>query len=105
VRREACGQARKAPPSLKPQAPSRSAKPPAPIWIFEQLGAEPWGRLGSGAVELVASILILLPATAAVGALLAIGVMAGASPDPVERSPICSRPVPSASQPAWSESS
>jgi hypothetical protein len=48
------------------------------IWIFEQLGAEPWGRLGSGAVELVASILILLPATAAVGALLAIGVMAGA---------------------------
>jgi hypothetical protein len=48
------------------------------IWIFEQLGAEPWGRLGSGAVELVASVLVLLPATAAVGALLAIGVMAGA---------------------------
>jgi hypothetical protein len=48
------------------------------IWIFEQLGAEPWGRLGSGAVELVASVLVLLPATAAVGALLATGVMAGA---------------------------
>ncbi|MEZ5330609.1 MAG: YHS domain-containing (seleno)protein [Thermoanaerobaculia bacterium] len=48
------------------------------MWIFSRLGAEPWGRLGSGVVELVASILILLPATVTIGALLAVGVMAGA---------------------------
>ncbi|MEZ5333693.1 MAG: DoxX family protein [Thermoanaerobaculia bacterium] len=48
------------------------------VWIFSRLGAEPWGRLGSGVVELVASILILLPATVTIGALLAVGVMAGA---------------------------
>lgn len=48
------------------------------IWIFSQLGAEPWGRIGSGVVELVASVLLLLPAGAAVGALLALGMMVGA---------------------------
>lgn len=48
------------------------------VWIFTRLGAEPWGRIGSGVVELVASVLILLPATVTIGALLALGVMAGA---------------------------
>jgi uncharacterized membrane protein YphA (DoxX/SURF4 family) len=48
------------------------------IFIFSSLGAEPWGRWISGGFELVASILLLLPSTQALGALLAAGVMAGA---------------------------
>jgi putative oxidoreductase len=41
-------------------------------------GVEPWGRIGSGVVELAAAILLLVPATASLGAILTIGVMAGA---------------------------
>ena len=48
------------------------------VYIFSTLGAEPWGRIGSGVVELVAAVLLLYPATAAVGAVVAIGVMSGA---------------------------
>jgi putative oxidoreductase len=51
---------------------------PESIYIFTKVGAEPWGRIGSGVVELVAAILLLLPATAPVGGLIAVGVMAGA---------------------------
>lgn len=46
--------------------------------IFETLGIEPWGRLGSGAVELLAVVLLLIPGLAVFGALLALGVMGGA---------------------------
>lgn len=48
------------------------------VYIFEALGAEPYGRIGSGVAELVASVLILVPSTVAVGALLSLGVMSGA---------------------------
>ena len=48
------------------------------VYIFSTLGVEPWGRLGSGVVELVAAALLLYPATAGVGAAIAMGVMAGA---------------------------
>lgn len=48
------------------------------IRIFTTLGAEPWGRFGSGFVELIAGILLLIPARAAIGAILALGVMSGA---------------------------
>jgi len=48
------------------------------IYIFSTLGMEPWGRIGTGVVELVASILILLPRTTAFGAVLAVGTMSGA---------------------------
>lgn len=51
---------------------------PESVYIFSQLGMEPWGRLGSGVTELVASLLLLVPATAATGAVLAMGVMVGA---------------------------
>ncbi len=51
---------------------------PESVYIFETLGAEPWGRIGSGIAELVASVLILLPRTKVYGALLALGVIAGA---------------------------
>ena len=48
------------------------------VYIFSTLGAEPWGRLASGVVELVAAVLLLVQATAPFGALLTMGVMAGA---------------------------
>ena len=48
------------------------------VYIFSTLGVEPWGRLGSGAVELVAAVLLLIPAAAPFGALLTMGLMAGA---------------------------
>ena len=48
------------------------------VYIFSTLGAEPWGRIGSGVVELVAAILLLVPATVTVGAALALAVIAGA---------------------------
>ena len=48
------------------------------VYIFSTLGAEPWGRIGSGIVELIAALLLLYPATITIGAILALGVMAGA---------------------------
>ncbi len=51
---------------------------PESVYIFTKVGMEPWGRIGSGVVELVASILILIPRTTAFGAMMAIGTMTGA---------------------------
>ena len=48
------------------------------VYIFTTLGAEPWGRIGSGVVELVAAILLLVPRTAVYGAILALGTISGA---------------------------
>jgi putative oxidoreductase len=47
-------------------------------YIFEKLGLEPWGRIGSGIVELVACVLLLHPRTATLGAILSLGVISGA---------------------------
>ncbi|MFY7739424.1 MAG: DoxX family membrane protein [Flavobacterium sp.] len=48
------------------------------VYIFSTLGVEPFGRIGSGIVELIASILILIPRTTFLGALLGLGTMLGA---------------------------
>jgi len=48
------------------------------VYIFTTLGMEPWGRIGSGAAELVACVLLLVPRTAAPGAVLSLGVISGA---------------------------
>ena len=48
------------------------------VYIFSTLGLEPWGRIGSGVAELIASILLLLPATVVWGAILSLGVISGA---------------------------
>jgi putative oxidoreductase len=48
------------------------------VYIFTKVGMEPWGRYGSGVVELIASILLLFPCRAWLGALLALGMMTGA---------------------------
>lgn len=51
---------------------------PESVWIFTQLGAEPYGRIGSGVAELVAAVLLLVPRTAGLGAVLALGIIFGA---------------------------
>jgi len=51
---------------------------PESVYIFTTLGAEPWGRIGSGVAELIACALLLIPATIPLGALLALGVISGA---------------------------
>lgn len=51
---------------------------PESVYIFSTLNLEPWGRIGTGIVELIASVLILWPRFSVWGALLASGVMAGA---------------------------
>jgi putative oxidoreductase len=48
------------------------------VEIFTALGMEPWGRIGIGVFELIASALLLISAVAWMGALLALGLMAGA---------------------------
>ena len=48
---------------------------PESAYIFSALGVEPWGRIGSGIVELLASALLLMPRTAVFGALLSLGVI------------------------------
>ena len=51
---------------------------PESIYIFSKLGVEPYGRIGSGIVELIAGILLLTPRFSWAGALIAAGVMVGA---------------------------
>jgi putative oxidoreductase len=51
---------------------------PESVYIFTRVHAEPWGRIGSGVVELVASVLLLWPRFTWAGALLAVGTMLGA---------------------------
>ncbi len=48
------------------------------IHIFTAVGMEPWGRIGVGVMELIASVLIIIPATVWLGSVLGIGLMAGA---------------------------
>lgn len=51
---------------------------PESVELFTKLGVEPWGRIGTGIIELITGILLLIPATAVIGAFLGVGLMAGA---------------------------
>lgn len=51
---------------------------PQSVQLFTQLGMEPWGRIGTGVFELIASLLILYPRTTGFGAGLGLGLMGGA---------------------------
>ncbi|MBK6369288.1 MAG: DoxX family protein [Flavobacteriales bacterium] len=51
---------------------------PVSVYIFTELGMEPWGRYGSGVAELIAAVLLLVPRYSWMGAVLAMGIMAGA---------------------------
>jgi len=51
---------------------------PESVYIFSQLGVEPWGRFFAAISELIAAILLLVPRTAWMGAGMGLGVMSGA---------------------------
>ena len=51
---------------------------PESVYIFSTVGMEPWGRIGTGVMELIASVLLLWPRTQFIGALLGMGIMGGA---------------------------
>lgn len=51
---------------------------PESVYIFTKVGLEPWGRIGSGVVELIAAVLILWPGLNWLGAGIALGVIGGA---------------------------
>lgn len=48
------------------------------VYIFQTLGVEPFGRIGSGVIEVIAAVLILWPKKAWLGALMALMTMVGA---------------------------
>jgi putative oxidoreductase len=51
---------------------------PESVELFTKLGVEPWGRIGTGIIELITGILLLIPATAFIGSFLSFGLMSGA---------------------------
>ena len=51
---------------------------PDSVYIFSTLGVEPYGRIGLGIMELIAGILLIVPRTTVIGALLALGLIFGA---------------------------
>lgn len=51
---------------------------PESVYIFDKVGLGAAGRIGTGIAELIASVLLLVPATAWLGALMGIGLMSGA---------------------------
>ncbi len=58
---------------------------PESVYIFTKVGSgmglsflEPWGRIGSGVMELVAAVLLLWPAFSWAGSILAMGAVSGA---------------------------
>ncbi|MBL7703389.1 MAG: DoxX family protein [Ferruginibacter sp.] len=51
---------------------------PQSVQLFTTLDMEPWGRIGTGIAELAASLLILMPRTTLLGALMGLGLMCGA---------------------------
>lgn len=51
---------------------------PESVYIFTKVHAEPWGRIGSGVIELFASILLLTPRFTWLGSVLTFCTGAGA---------------------------
>jgi uncharacterized membrane protein YphA (DoxX/SURF4 family) len=51
---------------------------PESVYIFSTLGLEPWGRIFVGVLEMIASVLLLVPRTTLLGAILGMGLMGGA---------------------------
>lgn len=51
---------------------------PESVYIFTQVGIEPWGRIGTGILELIAGLALLVTGLSWLGAILALGLMLGA---------------------------
>lgn len=58
--------------------PFKFGAAPESVALFQSIGLEPLGRIGTGVVELIAAVLLLWPRRAWLGALLCLAVMAGA---------------------------
>ena len=48
------------------------------VYIFTIMGMEPWGRIGTGVAESIASFLLIFPGSVLTGTILALGVISGA---------------------------
>lgn len=51
---------------------------PESVYIFSELGIEPYGRIGTGILELIIVLLLLFKKSSLIGAILGLGVIAGA---------------------------
>lgn len=51
---------------------------PQSVKLFTQIGMEPYGRIGTGVIELIAAILLLIPRFTGYGAILGLIMMTGA---------------------------
>lgn len=51
---------------------------PESVYIFSTLGIEPWGRIATGIAELISAALLIFNRTRLLGAIMGIGIMAGA---------------------------
>ncbi|HXB30995.1 MAG TPA: DoxX family protein [Puia sp.] len=51
---------------------------PESVKLFTEIGMEPYGRIGTGVLELIASILLLIPRYTGYGAILGLVMMTGA---------------------------
>ena len=51
---------------------------PDSVHIFSSLGLEPVGRIGLGVVELISSVLLLVPRTKLIGIFISFGIICGA---------------------------
>ncbi len=51
---------------------------PESVELFSKLGMEPWGRIGTGVLELLCGALLLITRTVFLGALLGCALMLGA---------------------------
>ena len=51
---------------------------PESVQLFTKIGMEPYGRIGTGVLELIAAILILIPRYTGYGAILGLVMMTGA---------------------------
>jgi hypothetical protein len=51
---------------------------PVSVYIFQTLGIEPYGRIGTGVLELITGFLLIYRKTSVYGAILGIGIISGA---------------------------
>ncbi len=51
---------------------------PESVYIFGELGLEPYGRIGIGILELIIAILLLIKRTSLIGSILGLGLITGA---------------------------
>ncbi|WP_353548986.1 DoxX family protein [Sediminibacterium sp. KACHI17] len=48
------------------------------VFIFTEMGIEPWGRIATGIAELITALFILYRPTLFIGAIFGVGIMTGA---------------------------